>query len=228
MQTLKLSKDTINVLKNFNTINPMIYFKEGNAITTVSPGKTIFARYHNAAENFESNFGFYRLDKLLNILSFFNDPELIISDKNLTIKEGKQKAKLAFGAPEVLIFPTKDKVNMPSIDASFTLLEEDLNAITKAYTVMELPVVAFVSDGKTLSIQALDPTKPGGDSYSINVAEDGTDHNVSNKFTAMFNISNLKMMPSNYNVKLTSKGIAEFSNDKLAYWIAVEKSSKFG
>ena len=225
MQTLKLSKDTINVLKNFCTINPMIYFKAGSAITTISPGKTIFARYESP-ETFDSSFGIYKLDKLLSILSFFSDPELLISDKNLTIKEGKQKAKMAFANPIVLVYPEKDKVTMPSIDASFTLKEVDLNAITKAFAVMELPEVAFVSDGKKLSIKALDHKDPGGDSYTIEVSED-TGHDVSSEFTALFNINNLKMMPGDYNVKLTSKGIAEFSNDKLSYWLAIEKDSKF-
>jgi hypothetical protein len=221
MQKLKLSKETIQVLKNFNTINPMIYFKKGSSISTMSPGKTILAKY-DCAETFESDFGIYKLDKLLSILSFFDDPEIIIGDKNLTVKSDQQSAKIAFADPSVLVYPQKDKIDLPTIEAEFNLKEEHINAITKAFSVMELPFVAFECDGAWLRLKALNPKDPNSDDYTIDLQEV-----TGPSFIALFNVNNLKLIPADYHVRVSGKGIAEFSNDKMLYFIAVEKDSEF-
>jgi hypothetical protein len=38
---MKLSENTINILKNFSTINKAIEIKPGNVISTISPSKTV-------------------------------------------------------------------------------------------------------------------------------------------------------------------------------------------
>lgn len=221
MQKLKLSNDTVNVLKNFNQINPMIYFRKGKVISTLAPGKTIIARYE-CEEEFKSDFGIYKLDKLLSVLSFFEEPEIEIGEKNLKVKSNGHTAKLAFADPAVLVFSEKQCANLPTIDAEFDITEAHLNTITKAFSVMELPVVAFESDGKKLAMKALDPKNPSGDDYVIDLTGE-----ADKTFTAMFSIANLKLIPASYKVQISSKGIAQFSGDKITYWIAVEKDSKF-
>ena len=49
-------------------------------------------------------------------------------------------------------------------------------------------------------------------------------------FKFVVKISNLKILPGNYEVNLSSKMIAEFKNTdtNVRYFIALEKSSKFG
>ena len=41
---MKISTNTVNVLKNFAKINPSIVVQEGNVLKTISPSKTIMAR----------------------------------------------------------------------------------------------------------------------------------------------------------------------------------------
>jgi hypothetical protein len=227
-QKLKLSKETVAVLKNFSSINPAIYFRKGNVISTITPkAKTIFARYE-APENFKSDFGLYRLDKMLSVLSFFNEPELLIGDKCLTVKAGNQSARLAYGDPESIDYPKKDSIDLPSVDAEFDITEADLANITKAYSVMTLPFVAFESDGEKLLLKALDYKNANSDAYTIELEDEKLKPDILRKsFTALFNISNLKLIPGDYHVKISAKGISEFSNDKLTYWVAVEKDSTF-
>ena len=199
----------------------MIYFRKGKVISTISPGKTIFAKYE-CEEEFKSDFGIYKLDKLLSILSFFDEPELIIDSKCLTVKSDKQSAKLAFADPSVLVYPTKDKIDLPTIEAEFNITEENINSITKAFSVMELPFVSFECDGAMLYMKALNHKDPNGDAYTIELGE-----TTGPSFVALFNINNLKMIPADYGVQISAKGIAEFKSDKLIYWIAVEKDSEF-
>jgi hypothetical protein len=40
---MKISKELIEVLKNYAVINPSILFKPGNIVSTISPLKTILA-----------------------------------------------------------------------------------------------------------------------------------------------------------------------------------------
>lgn len=228
-QKLKLSKETVAVLKNFNQINQMIYFRKGNTISTISPTKTIIAKY-DCPETFKSDFGIYRLDKLLSVLSFFDDPEVVIGDKNLTIKDDNRSAKITFGDPSVLVYPKNSDIKLPSVNAEFDVTEGELNDILKAASIMELPYVAFESDGKKLYLKALDYKNPSSDAYTIELAEN-TDHDIGDGFTALFNITNLKLIPADYHVQISvgkNSIIAQFSNDKMAYWVAVEKDSNFG
>ena len=41
--TTNISKDTLNILKNFSGINSNLYVKPGSKITTMSPTKNIMA-----------------------------------------------------------------------------------------------------------------------------------------------------------------------------------------
>jgi len=49
-------------------------------------------------------------------------------------------------------------------------------------------------------------------------------------FNFILNIGNLKMLPGDYEVQISSKLISQFSNKDInvKYWIALEKSSTFG
>ena len=40
---MKFSNDTLNVLKNFSSINPSVLFKPGQTVRTISPQKTVMA-----------------------------------------------------------------------------------------------------------------------------------------------------------------------------------------
>ena len=82
---MKLSARTIQVLKSFAQINPSLIFTPGNEIKTVSPQKTILAKA-TIAETIPQQFAIYDLVKFLGVLSLFNDPDLEINEKFITIK----------------------------------------------------------------------------------------------------------------------------------------------
>ena len=64
---MKLSTETIAVLKNFASINQGIEFKKGKKIKTISAGKTVLAEAH-LTDEFPENFCIYDLNQ------FFPDP----------------------------------------------------------------------------------------------------------------------------------------------------------
>ena len=65
---MKLSDETIAVLKNFATINPNLVAKPGQKLTTIAESKTVMASA-DIVEDFPQEFGIYDLNEFLSVLS---------------------------------------------------------------------------------------------------------------------------------------------------------------
>ena len=76
---MKLTNETINVLKNFSTINQNLVIKEGSSISTMSAMKNIIAKA-TVEEKFEKEFAIYDLNEFLSALSLFTNPNLDFND----------------------------------------------------------------------------------------------------------------------------------------------------
>ena len=74
-KTMNLSDSTLNLLKNFSTINQSILFKEGSSLRTISVMKNILAEAV-IDEEIPQDFGIYDLNQFLNGLSLHQSPDL--------------------------------------------------------------------------------------------------------------------------------------------------------
>ena len=72
---MKLSENTLNLLKNFSEINSNIVFNPGKTITTIAEAKNIVASA-TVAEEFPQQFGIYDLREFLSTLTLVANPEL--------------------------------------------------------------------------------------------------------------------------------------------------------
>lgn len=217
---MKLDARTVQILKNFSTINPSLLFREGKVITTVSPQKTIMASA-TIKEEIPSSFAIYDLSRLLGVLSLFDQPELDIQESGMTISSGKQKVQYTFADPRMIITSDAKGVNMPDAEIDFVLTSEDLQRVTKALGVLQLPEIAVTGRDGEMFLEAVDSKNPSSDNYSVHLKS--TEHT----FRMIFKAENMKIMSSNYDVKITSKGIAQFRSDDVTYWVATESSSVF-
>ena len=86
---MKLSAKTIQILKNFSSINPSIMFNTGNVLSTISPIKTVMARAQ-IDETIEKDFGIFDLNRFLGVLSLFDDPELLLCDNYVKVTDGRK------------------------------------------------------------------------------------------------------------------------------------------
>jgi len=66
-------------------------------------------------------------------------------------------------------------------------------------------------------LAAVDSKNPTSDNYDVVVGENGD----FGHFTMTIKVDNLKLMPYDYEVALSSKGMAHFKSDKVQYWIAI-------
>ena len=223
---MKLSSDTINLLKNFASINQGIYFKQGKTIKTVSPQKNIMAEV-TVDESFPVDFGVYDLNNFLSVISLHkDDPTLNFEDKNILISglKGRSKIKYRFCEPSMIVVPPEKNIVMPDPEIRFTLNAEDFDWILRAAAVLSSPHIAIESDGEKVFVSTIDLQNDAAHTDSIEIAEGNGD-----KYKMIFKTENLKMISGTYEVSLSSKGISHFKNKNknLQYWITTEAGSKF-
>ena len=218
---MKLSTETISVLKNFSTINANLMVKAGSSLSTMSAMKNIIAKA-DVAEEFTTPFAIYDLNEFLSALSLFGKPDLEFNDDFVTItEEGTSKSlKYWFSDPSVVTTPSKE-ISMPSTELTFPLSSDTLNEITKAAAVIGVPDMALaggklmVTDKKNSTANAYETSLDVGD--------------VSADYKFWFKVENLKLIPGSYDVEVSSKKISHFTHTKLGvqYWIALEPESSY-
>lgn len=217
---MKISTNTINVLKNFAKINPSIVIPNGNIVKTISPSKTIMAKAV-VDTDFPQTFAIYSLDRFISTMSLFSDPDMTFNESFVGINDGNKATHYTYADPSTISKAPEKELNLPSVDATFTLENESLRDVEKAAGVLGLPEIAVVGESGKIYLRAIDSKNPSGDVYSIEIGEGDKD------FTAIFKSENIKIIPDTYEVTISSRGISHFSGPQVEYWIAVEQSSKF-
>ena len=221
---MKLSDQTLNILKNFAGINNSILVKQGTQLRTISVAKNILAEAE-IPEEFPRQFGIYDLNQFLNGLSLHQDPEMDFKEEShLVIREGKRKVKYFYADPQVIISPPDKKINLPSEDVHFQLDSGALEKLLKAAAVYQLPDLCVVGESGVVKIVVTDKKNDTSNSYSVDVG--ATDK----EFTFYFKVENIKIIPGAYDVVVSSKLLSEFTNStyNLKYYIALEPDSTFG
>ena len=109
---MRLSEQTVSLLKNFAGINQNIQFKAGSKLQTISAQKNILVDAE-VPELFPSDFAIYDLNKMLGVMSLFQDPELEIGDK--TMKVGG-KVNYMFADPSMIVTPPEKELTFPEAD----------------------------------------------------------------------------------------------------------------
>jgi len=220
---MKLSENTLNILKNFAGINNSILVKQGNRLRTISVAKNILAEAE-VKEDFERDFAIYDLNQFLNGLNLHQDPELdFTEDSYLTIREGKRRVKYFFADPNVIISPPDKDINLPTEDISFQLDQPTLDKLLKAAAVYQLPDFSAVGENGVIKLVVHDKKNDTSNEYAIVVGESN------NEFCFNFKVENIKIIPGAYNVVVSSKLLSEFTNTgyDLKYYIALEPDSTF-
>ena len=222
---MKLNEASQAILKNFSEINTNILIKPGSELNTISTMKNILAKA-TINESFDSEFGIYDLNEFLSVVSSLDKPELTLQEKHLTISaEGsRSKVKYFYSDPSVIVSPTKE-VNMPESDVTFTLSESNLAQLRKMAAILSSPDLALIGtkDGDVV-LKVCDKKNDTSNKFDIVVGENATAN-----YTFYFKVENLKMISGDYDVAVSSKSIAHFTNTKLPieYWIALEPDSVF-
>ena len=222
---MKLSEHTTSVLKNFATINQNLVIKEGSELLTMSSMKNIVAKA-TVEENFPKEFAIYDLNEFLASLSIFKSPVLEFEEQYLTIKEEDQphkKLTYFYSDPSVVQSPTKT-ITMPSEEVKFHLDMNKLLEMKRAAGVIGSPDMVLQKSSGNSSLLVKDKKNDTANNYSSDISTDGD-----GEYKFFFKVENLKLFDGDYDVKISSKNISHFKNDKsnIEYWIALEPESTY-
>lgn len=220
---MKLSDNTITILKNFSAINQSILIREGTKLSTMSILKNIYAEAE-VEETFPKEVAIYDLSEFLNGLSLHQDPDLDFSnDSYISIKEGNRRVKYFCADPEVIFSPPNKEVTLPSKDVCFQLEHSQLDKLLKAAAVYKLYDLAVVGNAGVISLVVRNKNNETSNEYSIVVGETDKD------FVFNFKVENIKIIPGSYDVVISKVLHAEFTNQKhnIRYFVALEPDSTF-
>ena len=222
---MKLSNNTISVLKNYASINQNLVIKEGKELTTMSAMKNIIAKAE-VEEEFPQEVAIYDLNEFLSCLSLFQSPNLEFESTFVTITEENKpttKMKYFYSDPSVVTTPSK-MITMPSNEITFTLDSATLSDITKASAVISSADLVLENTNGTPSLTVKDKKNDTANSYSR-----GVDTQGEGKFSFFFKVENLKLMDGKYTVDISSKNISHMKNEStpIEYWIALEPESNY-
>ena len=218
---MKLSNETVSVLKNFSTINQNLVIKSGNKIATMSAMKNIVAKAE-VLEEFPQEFAIYDLNEFLSAISLFSKPELEFENDFVMITEEGTSTSLKYwySDPSVVTTPTKD-ITMPECEVKFNLSSDTLSTIQKAAAVIGAPDMALESG----SLKVTDKKNATANNYALDL--DVASQSDNYKF--WFKVENLKLIQGSYDVQVSSKNISHFKNStgNVEYFIALEPESAY-
>lgn len=222
---MKLSDNTVAILKNYSTINSGIVVKPGNTLRTISANKAILAEAE-VEETFPHEFGIYDLNKSLALLSMNKGGNEVEILQDFLVFKSLGTIRQRFTATNLILSPPNRNITVPAYEVSFELSADTLNWIFNVASILKCPNVVFTNDDGKIAVTAMDVKGEIVDDAKV-VLDAETDC----KFQATLKIENLKIINDSYKVDISSAGVCKFYNEakKLTYWVAIEAAnSSFG
>lgn len=220
---MKLSEQTLNILKNFSSISPNILFKNSKEIATMHQNDSIIAE--TVIEEKIPNFCIFDLNDFLAALSLFEQPELEFDKEGrfVTIGDGSKLIRFNAGDPSIpsFIYP-KAKVNFPTPEVELTMSASDIASLKKVASVLKVSDVSFIGNKKNIKLLVSDRNNSGANIFERNLGKTNQNFDLTTK------IENFKMLDNDYSVSFSSKLISRFSTKNLTYYLSLESDSTFG
>ena len=224
---MELTDSTINILKNYATINPNIVVESGNTLKTISVARNLFSSTETV-EDFPQTFGIYDLNEFLNVLSLVQQPTLSFANDYVVVSDntGRSSVKYFFSDPDMLTTPSKS-VNMPDAEVKFSLDTDTLSKIKRASAALGHDEISITPSDGAITLTVKDSKDATSNTFAIDVEgeyPEGVDFNF------ILNVANLKVINEDFDVSISSKLISQFTSkqSETEYFIALEKTSVYG
>lgn len=221
---MKICNETLQLLKNFASINTNILFRPGTTVSTISNAKNIFAKTE-IKEVIPNEFAIYDLNSLLAMLTLMENQDVEFTDKSLVVSSDKGKFEYFYSNPEIVTGAPTNEIEHVSV-YKFKLIAEDVQTIMKAAAITGAPTISIACKQQAVTISVGDRKNDTSNNFKKQI---GTSFETFDVFIA---VENLKVIPDAYEVSVskTPNGKAKFLHFKheskqLQYWIACEPGS---
>ena len=223
---MRLSKETLAVLKNYSSINKNIVLDDSKTLMSATGGNTIFSKI-SIPEQFPEKFGIYDIDEFVGVLSLFSEPELDFKDNSLLITQGNNSIRYLGANLAILKTPTPNQFVkleefMEGTVVSFDITGEFLTAIQKTAGVIKAPDLYFVADGVSLKLCISDLTNSSSNVFEHKIQDTNLEFKVNLK------TENLKISIEDYVVSISKTKAVRFKSKTtdLVYYVAFEATSQ--
>lgn len=217
---------TLDILKNFQTINPSMAFRPGKTLATVAISRKILA-IADIEQPVDAEFGIFELGKFFNAMSLFKQPTVKLEKQFINISENKRSLNyITCDTRDIIAPPVDVNREMPSVDVQFGLTEKMIKDALKAAGILNQPHLVFEGNGENVFLTTQNVAKPTNESYREDVGDfDGGE----NKFKIVLKTENIKVLPGDYLVRISFAGpkVVQFlGKDIMYFFVSEEKLSQ--
>jgi hypothetical protein len=218
---MQVTEKTVNILKNFSSINNGMVIRKGNVQKTISADECVFAEATLNAEVFPQEFGIYDLPKFLTNMSLLKNPNIEFTGTVAKMADS-EGFNLSFRscAPELVKTPPDDvDLSIDDADVTLSLSEGQLQKLLKVSSVNSFIHFTVFGESGKLGVRIDDRKDDSSNSGVLSLGDyEGPD------FEAVFKTEQLKMLPMDYDVAIKSEAYALFKSKdgSLKYFIALE------
>jgi len=219
---MKLSENTLSVLKNFSAINSGLVLQKGKTQKTISPEKSILVEVE-IDDSLPEQFGIYDLNQFLGNISTLNSPELTFSDSAVIMNDGEISFNYYSCSTNLIVSPPDKELKLKQTDVSFTLTNAVMTKLLRLASMNNLTHLSVVGQNGEIRLQTHEKANDTSNHASFKL----NDYNGED-FIASFKVDNIKLIPGDYDVEIQLGAFAKFTasagafKDKIKYFIALE------
>jgi hypothetical protein len=224
---MNISKETLSVIKNFSTINPVIYLGDPDAIRVISPSKAIIGVFQSE-EKMDHDCVFWDWPTLLSTLDTMGAEKanLEFEDKFVKITSEDKSSLKYFYTPAIVVSQSNPKpkdfksyAKEMDTDFEFELSSEVLAKTMKVARVMNLSMLEVTFEDGKGTITAVD------DSGKVNHC---FHQDIEGKGSGKINIylNSMNIIPGSYSVTAKTNLFSKWTNKDipLFYIVAAKKA----
>ena len=221
---MKISKQTIEIMKNFSSINNSLWINEESILKTISVAENIIGVY-DTEETFPE-WQLYNSIPFMSMIGLFdlNEIDFDFGEKAVVIKIPGTRVTIVYDSIDLIpkLSGLKEAAVYKKFDdfsATFDLGTNKIGQIQKAANILGLPdMTVKMKDGKGL-ITITDEEDPDGNVMKMAIAGEG-DCDVA------VMVKNLQVMAGDYKVSVSSGTLCNFHHVKLPlfYIVAAKKA----
>ena len=215
---MKLSENTLAVLKNFASINSGVVLNAGKVQKSISPEKSILVEAQ-LEDDIPSKFGIYDLNQFLGNVTTLGNPDLAFSDNAVMMNDGDIAFNYYSCSPNLIVSPPDKELKLKQTDVSFTLTNAILSKLLKLASMNNLTHLSVVGKNGEIRLQTHEKANDTSNYASFKLNDYSGDD-----FTASFKVDNIKLIAGDYDVEIQLGAFAKFvsKNAKIKYFIALE------
>lgn len=216
---MQFSNETIQILKNFASINSNILIRKGKVLSTISTAKNIFAKA-SVAEDFPVEVPIYDLNSLLALLTLMDQQNVEFGEKSLTISKDGGKFEYFYSNANVIVAAPDKNIELDN-HYQFKLTAEDVNMIMKAAAITAAPTISVSCSNQQVVLTVGDKKNDTANSYNKQIGPGIED------FECHMAVENFKLIPDAYSVTISKKKFFHFKHEtkSIEYFVAMEPDS---